>query len=95
MTGMFDLKYFQLMIGYQAHIFYFQLMIGYQAHMIYKVSSRTARAIQRNPSRKTKPKKKKKSTFRKHGIVGRSVLLWGQALRLYMLKSDQCDLVPF
>jgi hypothetical protein len=33
----------------------------FKASLVYKVSSRTARAIQRNPVLKKKPKKKKKS----------------------------------
>jgi hypothetical protein len=35
----------------------------FEASLVYKVSSRTARATQRNPvSKKTKPKKKKKKS---------------------------------
>jgi hypothetical protein len=39
-------------------------MAEFEASLVYKVSSRTARAIQRNPvSKKSKKKKKKKSKF--------------------------------
>jgi hypothetical protein len=43
----------------------------FEASLVYKVSSRTARAIQRNPISKKEKKKKKKKKKKKNNIIGK------------------------
>jgi hypothetical protein len=59
----------------------------FEASLVYKVSSRTARATQRNPvSGKTKPKQNKKTT---DVFIVRCVYVFGMNLRARGLAMEQ------
>jgi hypothetical protein len=55
----------------------------FKASLVYKVSSRTARAIQRNPVSKKKKKKRKKE---KQQLAGLGSKIWLEKLLSYTQK---------
>jgi hypothetical protein len=59
----------------------------FEASLVYKVSSRTARGIQKNPVSKRQKKKKKKKRIREAGYGG-----WWPMLLILALRRQQADL---